>query len=186
MTATAPSTSLTTWTIDPAHTNVEFAVKHLMIATVKGSFGAVKGTVTIDEANPANTKVEAEIEIASITTRADQRDTHLRSPDFFDAEKYPTMKFTSTRIEATGDGEYKLTGDLTIRDVTKPITLAVTDEGRARDPWGGERAVFSAKGKLNRGDYGLHWNQALEAGGVVVGDEIKISIDVEVVKQAAA
>jgi len=186
MTATAPSTSVTTWTIDPAHSNIDFAVKHLMIATVKGSFGAVKGTVTFDESKPANSKVEAEIETTSITTRADQRDTHLRSPDFFDVEKYPTMKFKSTRIEAAGDGEFKVTGDLTIRDVTKPITLSVTDEGRARDPWGGERAVFSAKGKLNRGDYGLHWNQALEAGGVLVGDEIKISIDVEVVKQAAA
>jgi polyisoprenoid-binding protein YceI len=185
MTATAPNTATTTtWTIDPAHSNIDFAVKHLMIATVKGNFGAVSGTVTFDESTPANTRVEAEIETGSITTRADQRDTHLRSPDFFDVEKYPTMRFRSSRVEKTGDGEFRLTGDLTIRDVTKPVTLTVTDEGRARDPWGGERAVFSAKGKISRGDYGLSWNQALEAGGVLVGDEIKISIDVELVKKA--
>jgi polyisoprenoid-binding protein YceI len=183
-TATA-ATEKTTWQIDAAHSHVEFAVKHLMIATVKGRFGAVSGTVTVNGDDPAGAAVAVSIDAASVDTREPQRDGHLKSADFFDVEKFPTITFASTRVEKTGGDTLRLTGDLTIHGVTRPITLAVTDEGRAKDPWGGERRAFSATGKVNRKDFGLLWNQALEAGGVLVGDEVKISIEVELVRQAA-
>ena len=182
MTTTAPvQTGVTTWNLDPAHSTVEFAVKHLMISTVRGRFGDVKATITADEADPGSAVVTAEIATASIDTRADQRDAHLRSADFFDAEQYPTIAFRSTKIEKKGE-DIRVTGDLTIRGVTRQITLDVTEEGRGRDPWGGERAGFSATTKINRRDFGLTWNQALETGGVVVGDEIKITVDAEFVR----
>jgi polyisoprenoid-binding protein YceI len=174
----------TTWTVDPSHTHVEFAIRHMMIATVKGRFGAMTGTVLLDDGNPSKSTVEVSIDISSIDTREPQRDAHLRSADFFDAEKHPKMTFRSTRIERTAEGEYKLAGDLTIRDQTRPIVLDVTAEGRGKDPWGGERAGFTATAKIKRSDFGLLWNQALETGGVLVGDEVKISIDAELVKQA--
>ena len=181
-----PATSArtrTTWQIDPAHTSVEFAVKHMMITTVKGRFTDVSGTVVADEAEPTRSTVEATMSVATIDTRAEQRDGHLRSADFFDVEKYPTITFTSRRIEGDPTGAFRLVGDLTIRGVTKEVTLDVTNEGRGRDPWGGERAGFSATTKINRKDFGLTWNQALETGGVLVGDDVKISIEVELVKQ---
>ena len=181
--ATATSTGVTTWAIDPAHSNVEFAVKHLMISTVKGRFGDVKGTVRLDESNPADTRIDIEIGTASVDTRAEQRDTHLRSPDFFDVERYPTMRFTSKRIEGDIRGTFTIVGDLTLRGVTREATLEAEFTGRGRDPWGGERLGFEAKGKINRKEYGLTWNQALEAGGWVVGDDIKLNIEVELVKQ---
>lgn len=186
MTSAAAATALAagTWQIDPTHSHVEFAVRHLMISTVKGRFGDVSGTVQVDAADPAKAIVDVTINVASIDTREAQRDTHLRSTDFFDVERVPTMRFKSTRISTAGD-DLKVTGDLTIRDVTRQVTLTVTPEGQGKDPWGGERAGYSAKGKVNRSDFGLTWNQALETGGVVVGDEIKISIDVELVKQPA-
>jgi polyisoprenoid-binding protein YceI len=183
---TAPSATLApgTWQIDPAHSLVEFAVRHLMISTVKGRFGDVAGTIQIDGNDPAKSVVDVTINVASIDTREPQRDTHLRSADFFDVDRFPTLRFRSTRVSG-GPGQLLVTGDLTIRDVTREVTLTVTPEGQGKDPWGGERAGYSAKGKINRSDFGLTWNQVLEAGGVVVGEEIKISIDVEFVKQAA-
>jgi polyisoprenoid-binding protein YceI len=179
---TAPETGTkTTWKLDPSHTAVEFSAKHLMITTVKGRITDVEGTIVSDEKDPKNSSVEATLRAVSIDTRTDQRDQHLRSADFLNAEQFPEIKFRSTRIE--GDKEsFKLTGDLTIRDVTRPITLDVHFEGRARDPWGGERVGFSANGKIDRRDFGLTWNQALETGGVVVGNDIKISLEVEAVK----
>jgi polyisoprenoid-binding protein YceI len=185
MTATAqaaPATGTKTqWKLDPTHTSVEFSAKHLMITTVKGRIADVEGTIETDEKNPRNSSVEAVLKAASIDSRTTQRDDHLRSGDFLNVEKFPEIRFRSTKIE--GDSkEFKLTGDLTIRDVTRPITLDVTFEGETKDPWGGERAGFSAKGKIDRRDFGLTWNQVLEAGGVAVGNEIKINVEVEAIK----
>ena len=179
------SSNTTTWTVDPAHAEIGFAVRHLMIATVRGRFGAVSGTVTVDEKNPHNSKVDVTVDVNSIDTRQEMRDNHLRSPDFFDVEKYPSMHFVSKKIEGDVSGEFRVVGDLTIRDVTREVTLTATLEGRTRDPWGNERAGFSASGKINRRDFGLTWNQALETGGVMVGDEVKLTIDVELVHQTA-
>jgi len=175
-----------TWQIDSAHTDAAFAVKHLMISTVRGHFGAVSGTVTVDENDPKSAKVDVHIDTKSIDTRQGQRDEHLRSADFFDVANHPEIHFVSTRIEGDPRGEFKLTGDLTIRGTTRPITLDVTSEGSGDDPWGNLRAGFSATGKLRRADFGLTWNQALEAGGVVVGDEVKITIDVEMTRAKEA
>jgi polyisoprenoid-binding protein YceI len=180
-TTQAPST---TWNIDPAHTHAEFSVRHLMISTVKGRFGAIKGTVTGDASEPSSLVVDVTIDPATVDTREPQRDAHLRSADFFDVEKFPTLTFRSRRVEGDVDGEFKVVGDLTIHGVTREVTLDVSSEGRVTDPWGGERAGFSAKGKIDRRDFGLLYNQALETGGVVVGHEIKIGIDVELVKAA--
>lgn len=171
------------YSIDAAHTTVEFAVRHMMISTVKGNFADVKGTVVVPESGEP--KVEASIAAASIDTRNEQRDGHLRSADFFDVEKYPELRFTSTNVRRSGDG-YLLTGDLTIKGVTRPITLTVKEEGAGVDPWGNQKIALSATGKFNRGDFGLTWNAALETGGVLVSDEVRIEIDVQLVKQAAA
>lgn len=176
------TTQFGTFAIDAAHSNVEFAVKHMMITTVKGRFGDVKGTVQIPE--KGEPKVEVTIATASIDTRTEARDTHLRSADFFDVEKYPEIRFVSTRATRTSDG-YTLIGDLTIKGVTKPVTLQVTDEGSGVDPWGNVKASFNATGKFNRTDFGLTWNAALETGGVLVSEEVKISIDAQLVKQTA-
>jgi polyisoprenoid-binding protein YceI len=183
MSITETSTGTTTWTIDPAHTSVEFSLKHLMISTVRGRFGAVTGTIVLDEANPLASSVTAEIDVTSIDTRQEQRDAHLRSADFFDVETFPSIRFTSTRIERDGE-HFDVYGDLTIRDVTREVVLHTSDEGRGGDPWGGQRAGFSATTKIDRRDFGLTWNQALETGGVVVGNDIKITLEVEAVKQA--
>ena len=166
---TAPAAGTrTTWKLDPAHTLVEFSAKHLMITTVKGRITDVEGTIISDDEDPKTASVEVTLKAASLDTRTDQRDQHLRSADFLDVEKYPEIKFRSTRIQ--GDKQsFRMTGDLTIRDVTRPITLDATFEGRTRDPWGGERIGFSATGKFDRREFGLTWNQALETGGVVVG-----------------
>lgn len=183
-TAATPTTgTTTTWSVDPTHSHVEFAVKHLMISTVRGRFGDIKGTVTYNETDPTKSKVEIEIGTSSIDTRTEQRDNHLRSPDFFDVEKYPSMKFVSKRIEGDINGEFKIIGDLTIRDQTREVSLDAEFHGKTRDPWGGDRMGFEAKGKINRKEFGLTWNQALEAGGWVVGDDIKLTIEVELVKQ---
>jgi len=172
----------TTWKIDPSHTHAEFAVRHLMISTVKGRFADVAGVVHTDESNPANSRVDVTIAVSSIDTREPQRDAHLRSADFFDAEHFPQITFRSTRVDGKGDA-FKLVGDLTIRGTTREVTLDVQSEGQGRDPWGGERAGFSATTRIKRSDFGLTWNQLLEAGGVAVGDEVKISIDAELIKQ---
>jgi polyisoprenoid-binding protein YceI len=184
--ASAAPATVTTWQIDPTHASVGFAVKHLVIATVKGQFGSVSGAVKVDERNPRNVQLEVEIDASSIDTRTEQRDAHLRSPDFLDVERYPKIRFVGKRLEGDLEGDFRLVGDLTIRGVTRETVLEVTNEGRARDPWGGERAVFSAKAKINRAEFGLTWNQALETGGVLVGEDVKISIDVELVKAAQA
>jgi polyisoprenoid-binding protein YceI len=180
----APSATATTWNIDPTHTNVEFGVRHLMISTVKGRLGQAAGTVTFDPTDPSALAVDVTIDVAGIDTRQEQRDAHLRSGDFFDAERFPSIRFVATRLDGDVDGDFTVTGDLTIRDVTRPTVLHVTSEGRVRDPWGIERAGFSAKGKIDRRAFGLTWNQALETGGVVVGDEVKISIDLELTRAA--
>ena len=182
---TAAAGATTTWQIDAAHSHVEFAVKHLMIATVKGRFGAVSGAVTTNGDGVAGAAVDVTIDASSVDTREPQRDTHLRSADFFDVATFPAITFRSTRVVPAGDGALTLTGDLTIHGVTRPITLAVTDEGAAKDPWGGDRRAFSATGRLSRKDFGLTWNQALEAGGVLVGDDVRISLEVELVRQPA-
>ena len=184
-TATAPSSTgtRTTWTIDPAHTSVEFSARHMMITTVKGRFADVEGTIQTDEQTPARSVVEATIKVPSIDTRNEQRDQHLRSGDFLDADKFPAITFKSTRID--GDKEkLTLTGDLTIRGTTRPVTLDVTYEGQSKDPWGGTRAGFSATGKIDRREFGLTWNQALETGGLLVGNDIKISIEAQAVRSA--
>ena len=173
------------WQLDPAHTHVEFSVKHLMLARVKGRFAGVTGTVELG-ADPSASTVDVVIDAASIDTREAKRDAHLRSADFFDVERFPTIAFRSRDVRPTGAGDFSVVGDLTIRDVTREVTLEVTDEGRGTDPWGGERAGFSATAEIDRRDFGLTWNQALEAGGVLVGNEIRISLEVELVKQAAA
>jgi polyisoprenoid-binding protein YceI len=177
---TAPS--VTTWKIDSAHTAVEFSVRHLMITTVKGRFSEVSGTVTSDDSDPARGDVDITINAASIDTREPQRDAHLRSADFFDVEKFPTLTFRSERIEAVKGDRFTLVGHLTIHGVSREVVLDVAAEGRVKDPWGGDRAGFSATTAIKRSDFGLMWNQLLEAGGVAVGDEIKIAIDAELVK----
>ncbi len=165
--------------IDSTHTGVEFAAKHLMISTVKGHFSDVSGTLKGSLSEPENFALEVKIGTASVDTRQAQRDAHLRSADFFEAETFPTIDFKGKRIEGDVAGDFKLYGDLTIRDVTRELVLDVTNEGAVVDPWGGQRIGFSAKSKIDRRDFGLTYNQVLEAGGWVIGDEIKISIDVE-------
>ena len=171
----------TTWKLDPSHTLVEFSAKHLMITTVKGRFTDVEGFIHADDKNIKDSSVEATLKAATIDTRTEQRDNHLRSADFLEVEKYPEINFRSTRIEGSKQ-EFKLTGDLTIRGVTRPITLDVTFEGQTKDPWGGERIGFSASGKIDRRDFGLTWNVMLEAGGMTVSNDIKNNIEVEAVK----
>jgi polyisoprenoid-binding protein YceI len=176
-------TGKTTWGIDTAHSHVGFAIKHLMIATVRGSFTKVTGTVTVDERDPTSASIDITIPTASVTTGDEKRDGHLRSPDFFDVERYPAMTFRSTRVQKASGDTFRVVGDLTIRDVTREVALDVDVLGRAKDPWGQEHAAFEAKTKVNRFDYGLTWNAALEAGGVLVGDDVKISIEAQLLKQ---
>lgn len=172
------------WQIDPTHSEVQFAVRHLMISTVRGQFEKFSGTVDLNEANPTLSSVDVQIEAASINTRNDQRDGHLRSPDFLNADQYPTITFKSKRVEQIDATHGRIIGDLTIRDITHEVPLEVEYSGQAKTPWGTTSAGFSAHTKFNRNDWDLNWNQALEAGGVLVGEEIKVSIEVEVVKQA--
>ena len=181
MTSTAVETR-NTWTIDPSHTTVEFVAKHMMITTVKGRFAELTGTIIADETNIADSSVEATLQAASLDTRSEQRDAHLRSPDFLDVENYPDVTFKSTAISGT-KASFKVTGDLTIRGVTRPITLDASFEGEGRDPWGGTRASFSAHGKFDRRDFGLTWNVALETGGILVSNEVKINIEAQAVLQ---
>jgi polyisoprenoid-binding protein YceI len=166
------------WKIDPAHSGVEFVVTHLMISKVRGRFSDISGSVTTD-GTPEGSRIEAEIGAASITTNDAGRDTHLRSADFFDVEKYPKIRFVSIEVKSTGSDEFVVTGDLTIRGVTRPVDMKVTSEGLTRDPWGNDRAGFSGTLKIDRREFGLTWNQALEAGGVMVSNEVKLTIDVE-------
>jgi polyisoprenoid-binding protein YceI len=182
-TATATTTpTRTTWKIDPSHSLIEFAVRHLMITTVKGRFGGVEGTVLLDDTDSAFADVDVRIDVASIDTRDAQRDAHLKSADFFEAEKYPHITFTAKLPIARSGREFTLIGDLTLHGVTREVALEVTEEGRGKDPWGGERLGFSATTTIKRSEFGLTWNQALETGGVLVGDDIRISLDLELLK----
>ena len=182
-TATVPQATTTTWNIDPAHSVAEFKVKHMMISNVKGHFAKVSGTLTLDTSNLANSQVEASVDAASIETRDAQRDAHLKSADFFDVEKFPTLSFKSTRVKSTGDGELAVAGDLTIHGVTRKVVFAVEGPtAPAKDPWGNTRIGVSATTKINRKDFGLTWNAALETGGILVGDEVTITLDVQFVK----
>ncbi len=182
-TLVTPQISTTTWNIDPAHSVAEFKVKHMMISNVKGQFAKVTGVLTLDESDLADSRVEALIEAASIETRDAQRDPHLKSADFFHVEKFPTLSFKSTRISLVRDGELAVGGDLTIRGVTRKVLFSV--EGPTpptKDPWGNTRVAVSATTKINRKDFGLTWNAALQTGGILVGDEVTITLDVEFVK----
>ena len=179
----APQAAVTTWNIDPVHSVAEFKVKHMMISNVKGQFTSVKGVLVLDETDLTKSHVEASIEAASITTRDAQRDTHLKSADFLDVEKFPTLSFKSTRISRTGAGELAVAGDLTIHGVARNVIFTV--EGPtppAKDPWGNTRLGLSATTKISRKDFGLNWNATLETGGILVGDEVTITFDVQFVK----
>lgn len=181
MTATATAPAVRTWTIDPTHSRVEFAAKHMMITTVRGTLPALTGTITFDPTNPAACQAEAAFEAASITTQVADRDTHLKSGDFLDVEQFPTITFRSTAVNGALDGAFTVTGDLTIKGVTKSVTLEARFEGQGKDPWGGERVAFLATGKIDRRDFGLTWNAALETGGVLVSNEITLTLDVQAV-----
>jgi polyisoprenoid-binding protein YceI len=174
---------MSTYQIDPVHSHLQFAVRHLMVSNVRGTFTGVKGTVNYDPANPAATTVDAVIDINTINTNDEQRDGHLKSPDFFDAAQYPLMTFQGTQVEKESDSEFKVTGNLTLHGVTKPVVLKVEDvSAEAKDPWGGARIGATAKTKIKRSDYGLSWNAALETGGFMVGDDVKIEFELEFVK----
>ena len=172
-----------TWAIDPAHSAAHFSVKHMMFATVRGQLGTVTGTIIEDASDPSRSSVDVSIDLSTLTTRDEKRDAHLKSPDFFHHENFPTVTFKSTRIEGSGD-TLKITGDLTIRDVTKSVTLTATKTGTGTNPWGQQVAGFEASTTLNRKDFGLNFNVPLESGGVLVGDTVKVEIEIEAAKQA--
>jgi polyisoprenoid-binding protein YceI len=174
----------TTWNFDPSHSSVGFSVRHLMISKVRGQFGKWTGTFEYDESDPTHSKLAVNIDATSIDTRDEKRDAHLRSPDFFDVEKYPELVFASTSIAPDGS-DFLVAGDLTIHGVTRPVQLKVESLGRTKDPWGGDRIGFSATATIHRKDFGLAWNVALETGGVLVGDKIEINIEIEAVRAAA-
>jgi polyisoprenoid-binding protein YceI len=179
--------SATKWDFDLSHSSVSFHIRHLMVSKVHGRFTKWGGILELDESDLTRSRFEVTIDPASIDTKEEKRDAHLRSPDFFDVEKYPAITFKSTRIERDGDDGYKVTGDLSIHGITKEVVLEVEGTGeQVKDPWGGVRTGFSAKTKLNRKDFGLHWNLALEAGGFVVGDKLDVSIEIEAIKAAAS
>ena len=173
------------WEIDATHSQATFSVKHMMISTVRGHFEVLSGKLHIDEDHPDNSWVEAEVDAASINTRDAKRDGHLRSPDFFDLEKYPKITFKSTKVTPTGNNQYRVTGSLTMHGVTKEETFHADYSGQVKDLYGLQRAAFSVKGKINRKDFGLNWNVALETGGVLVGEDVNIEIDLETVQKAA-
>jgi len=183
MSTSALGSGLRTYDFDPAHTNVHFSVRHMMISNVRGEFTSVKGTVLFDPNNLQASKVEAEIDASSIHTREPQRDAHLKSPDFLDIAKYPQITFRSTKIERDGEG-FRIEGDLTIHGTTRPVVLQVEDvTPEMTDPWGATRLGATARTKIKRSDFGLTWNQVLEAGGLLVGDDISITHDVELVRR---
>ena len=174
------------WTIDPAHSEITFNVRHMMITNVRGRMERFTGTIDFNEENPALSTVDVQIEAASVNTRDAQRDAHLRSADFFNADTFPYLTFRSRRVEAVDDHQGRVFGDLTIRDITRPVTLDVTYNGLASSPWGQTVAGFSATTKINRQDWGLTWNVPLANGGVLVGEKITLSLEVELIKQDEA
>ena len=172
-----------TWNIDSAHSSAEFKVKHMMISNVKGKFAGISGKLTYDAASPASASVEAEIPVSSISTGDEQRDNHLKSADFFDVEKFPAFTFKSTAVKPLGPGENEVTGELSLHGVTKTVTFAVEGPSApGKDPWGNERIGLAAATKINRKDFGLSWNAALETGGVLVGEDVTITLDIQFIK----
>jgi len=178
--------SKTNWQIDTAHSEVQFKVKHMMISTVTGYFSSFDASAETEGDDFSNAQVTFTADLSSISTNNEQRDTHLKSADFFDAENHPQLKFASTKIEKTGDEEFLMNGDLSIRGTTKPVTLKVEFGGIAVDPWGNTRAGFTIDGKINRKDFGLNWSAVTEAGGIVVSDEVRLHVNAELIKQQAA
>jgi polyisoprenoid-binding protein YceI len=178
-----PQVATTAWNLDPVHSVAEFKVRHMMISNVKGQFTGISGVLNFDEADIATSRVQATIAASSINTRDPQRDAHLQSADFFDVEKFPALSFVSTRVQPAGQGELKVEGDLTIHGVTRKVTFDVEGPTPAtKDPWGNTRLGLSATAKINRKDFGLTWNAALETGGILVGDEVTLTLDVQFVK----
>jgi polyisoprenoid-binding protein YceI len=176
---------ISTWKIDEAHSSIEFVVKHMMVSRTKGRFTKFDGTIQFDDENLANSSAKVEIDVASIDTHDAKRDEHLRSADFFDVEKYPTITFVSREIKPLGKDKFQLVGDLTIKDVTESSVINVEPTGQGTSPWGQQVMGFEARTDINRKDYGLTWNVALETGGFLVGDEIKINLEVEAIQQQA-
>jgi polyisoprenoid-binding protein YceI len=172
---------MTTYTIDLTHSDVGFSVRHMVFAKVRGHFTKWTADLAFDQADPSKDAVNVSIDVGSIDTREAQRDAHLKSADFLDAEKYPKITYKSTKVESAGAKKYAVTGDLTIHGVTKPVKLDVEELGGGKDPWGNQRVAFAAKARIDRGEFGLKWNQALETGGVLVGEHIDIEIDVEAI-----
>ncbi len=184
-TTTDPATAVRTkWAIDPTHSEVNFKVKHLMIANVKGAFQKFNASIEAVGADFENARVQATLEASSIFTNEENRDNHLRSADFFDVEQHPHLQFTGTEMKHVAGNDYTLTGDLTIKGITKPVTLEVEFGGKNTDPWGNEKLAFALNGHINRKDWGLNWNAALETGGVLVSDEVRISAELQFVEQA--
>jgi polyisoprenoid-binding protein YceI len=185
-TAVNPLTAISTWSIDPAHSSVHFKVRHMMIANVRGEFRTVRGDLKLNEADITQSEIDIEIDTSSIHTRDEQRDAHLRSADFLDTERHPLLTFRSTKVERTGADAVRVQGDLTIHGVTRDVELEVDSISPAtKDPWGNVRMAASASTVISRKDFGLTWNAALEAGGVLVGDEVTIDLDVQFVKSQA-
>jgi len=185
MTTTTTSSTTNNWNIDTAHSGINFSVRHMVVSKVRGHFAKFSGTLAIDDADLTRSSVDVTIDASSIDTGTAQRDEHLRSADFFDVAQFPTLRFRSKRIEKVGKVQFRVIGDLTIRDVTREVPLDVEYGGRGKDPWGNERAGFAAKAAIDRKDFGLQWNQALETGGLLVGDKVEIDLDIQAVKAAA-
>ncbi|MED3984709.1 YceI family protein [Peribacillus simplex] len=174
----------TKWTVDPTHSAIEFSVKHMMIAKVKGSFNKFEASILANPSDLTTAEIDFTVDVASIDTRNADRDNHLRSADFFDVEKNPTLTFKSTKIVKTNEDEYDVTGNVILNGITQEETFSITFEGQGKDPWGNEKAGFSGKGKVKRSDYGLTYNAALETGGVLIGDQITLTIEIEAAKEA--
>jgi len=175
----------TKWNIDAAHSGINFSVRHMVVSKVRGRFGKYSGTITLDDADITRSSVEVSVDASSIDTGVAERDTHLRSPDFFDVEKFPELRFRSQRIERVDDTHYRIIGELAIRDVKREVVLDAEYGGRGKDPWGNERVGFIANAAIDRKEFGLTWNQTLETGGILVGDRIEIDLDVQGVRAAA-
>src|SRR5262245_33961419 len=178
--------ALEKWDIDPVHSSISFWVRHMMVSKVHGRFEKWSGTFELDEQNPSASRVSVQIDASSIDTKEPQRDGHLKSADFLDVEKHSHITFKSTKIKSLGEERFQVEGDLTIHGVTRPVTLEVEYGGRAKDPWGAERTGLSARAAIHRKDFGLNWNQALETGGILVGDKVEINIELEAIRKAAA
>ena len=177
--------AVSTWNIDPSHSAIHFSVRHMVVSKTRGRFTKWNGQIAFDPEKPDASKVEVTIDPASIDTADAQRDAHLKSADFFDVEKYPQASFRSTKVENLGGDQYRVSGELTVHGVTRPVAFDALFEGAGKDPWGGERAGFSASLSIDRREFGLQWNKALETGGVLVGDRVELTLEVEAVKQAA-